>query len=88
MYDELSAESDIGINTFKKTLAEYKLSGMIIPTVRDKIDDFNKNEIRQKIHNSWLRLEIPTLPKMIQAIKDDPSLPDLSHSSFQRLLKT
>jgi len=58
------------------------------PTVVDKVDDFDKNAISQKIHAFWFRREIPTLSKMIQTVKDDQDLPNLSRSSFQRLLKS
>ncbi|KAE9524419.1 hypothetical protein AGLY_015140 [Aphis glycines] len=101
MYDNLltrvSTASGIGIGTVKKTISEYKRTGQILsspmnkkkrPTVVDKVDDFDKNAIRQKIHAFWFRREIPTLSKMIQTVKDDPDLPNLSRSSFQRLLKS
>lgn len=100
-YDNLltrvSTASGIGIGTVKKTISEYKRTGQISsspmnkkkrPTVVDKVDDFDKNAIRQKIHAFWFRREIPTLSKMIQTVKDDPDLPNLSRSSFQRLLKS
>lgn len=91
----LSEASEIGIGTIKKTLCKYKSSGevsspqnkKIRKTICEKLDDFDKNVIRQKIHQLWFRKEIPTLPKMIQAIQDDPDLPNISRSSFQRVLK-
>lgn len=92
---KLSEGSGIGIGTIKKTLREYKNTGKVSSpqnkkvrsTVCEKVDDFDKNAIRQKIHQFWLKKEIPTLPKIIQAVQDDPDLPNLSRSSFQRLLK-
>lgn len=91
----LSKETGIGMRTVKSTVSEYKKSGQVKspckikvrPTVNDKIDDFDKNAIRQKIHAFWLRREIPTLRKILQTIKDDPDLPNLSRSSLQRILK-
>lgn len=56
-------------------------------SVTDKIEDFDKNAIRQKIHNFWLRREIPTLSKMLIAINDDPTLPNLKRTSSQSILK-
>jgi len=101
MYDNLltrvSTASGIEIGTVKKTISEYKRTGQISsspmikkkrPTVVDKVDDFDKNVIRQKIYVFWFRREIPTLSKMIQTVKDDLNLPNLSRSSFQRLLKS
>ncbi|KAE9529194.1 hypothetical protein AGLY_011990 [Aphis glycines] len=91
----LSEGSGIGIGTIKKTLREYKSTGKVSSpknkklrsTICEKLDDFDKNAIRQKIHQFWFRKEIPTLAKIIQAVQDDPGLPNLSRSSFQRLLK-
>ncbi|XP_050058746.1 uncharacterized protein LOC126554247 [Aphis gossypii] len=91
----LSEGSGIGIGTIKKTLREYKSTGKVSSpknkklrsTICEKLDDFDKNAIRQKIHQFWFRKEIPTLAKIIQAVQDDPDLPNLSRSSFQRLLK-
>lgn len=91
----MSTRSGIGIGTIKRTIREYKSTGTLSspvnkknrPTVVDKVDDFDKNAIRQKIHAFWFRREIPTLPKMLQVINDDPDLPSFSRTSLQRLLK-
>jgi len=95
LLDILSEGTNIGIGTIKKTLSEYKSTGMVSspinkkkrPTISEKVDDFDKNEIRRKIHGFWFKREIPTIQKIIQEIKDDSDLPDLSRTSFQRLLK-
>lgn len=58
LLDKLSEGSSIGIRTIKKTIREYNSTGAISspinkkkrPTVLDKVDDFDKNAIRQKIH--------------------------------------
>ena len=58
---KLSSGSGIGTGTIKKTLSEYKCTGAISspinkkkrPTIVDKVDDFDKNAIRQKIHAFW-----------------------------------
>jgi len=78
-----------------QTISEYKNTGeckspnktKIRPTIIDKIDDFNKNAIRQKIHGLWFRNEIPTIKKIVQAINDDPDLPNLPSTSLRRVLK-
>lgn len=99
-YDDLlkkvSTGSSIGVGTIKKTIREYKSTGTISsplnkkkrPTIVDKVNDFDKNTICQKIHVFWFRHEIPTLSKMLRAVNDDPDLPNLTHTSFQRLLKS
>jgi len=100
MYDNLmtrvSAACGIGILTVKNTISEYKRTGKVSspmnkkkrPTVIDKVDDFDKNAIRQKIHAFWFRREIPTLAKMIRSVNDDSDLPNITRTSFQRLLKS
>jgi len=70
----LSTETGIGIRSIKNTISEYKRSGVVKspnkqkvrPNTHDKIDDFNKNAIRQKIHQFWFRREIPTLKKIVK----------------------
>lgn len=65
----ISEESGIGMRTVTTTISEYKKTGevkspnkqQIRPTINDKIDDFDKNAIRHKIHAFWFRREIPTL---------------------------
>ncbi|XP_060878988.1 uncharacterized protein LOC132951224 isoform X2 [Metopolophium dirhodum] len=91
----ISADSGIGMRKVIQTISEYKNTGeckspnktKIRPTIIDKIDDFNKNAIRQKIHGFWLRNEIPTTKKIVQAINDDPDLPNLPSTSLRRVLK-
>lgn len=68
LLDILSTETGIGIGTIKKTIREYKLTGTVSslinkkrrPNVCEKVDDFDKNAIRQKIHGFWFKREIPT----------------------------
>lgn len=56
-------------------------------TILDKVDEFDKNAIRQKIHSFWRKREVPTLNKILIAINEDETLPDLKRSSFHKLLK-
>ncbi|KAL4096463.1 hypothetical protein QTP88_021412 [Uroleucon formosanum] len=76
----ISHDSGIGMHT-----SPHKTK--IRPTVNDKIDDFNKNAIKQKIYGFWFRNEIPTLKKIVQAINDDSLLPNLPCTSLRRVLK-
>lgn len=58
LLNKISTRSGIGIGTIKRTIREYKSTGTLSspvnkknkPTVVDKVDDFDKNAIRQKIH--------------------------------------
>jgi len=91
----VSKTTGIGQRTVQTTLAEYKKEGTVSspnqkrvkPTIIQKVDEFDKNAIRQKIHDFWRKREVPTLTKMLIAINDDETLPDLKRSSFQKLLK-
>ena len=88
LLNKISTRSGIGIGTIKRTIREYKSTGTLSspvnkknrPTVVDKVDDFDKNAIRQKIHAFWFRREIPTLPKMLQVINDS----ELFFSEYSR----
>lgn len=51
-----------------------------------KIDDFDKNAVRRKIHQFWFNCELPTLDKMLSVINEDESLPDFSRTTLYRLL--
>lgn len=59
----------------------------LCPKINDKIDDLGKNAFHQKIHRFWFRREIPTLKKILQNLKDDITLPDITRTSLQRILK-
>lgn len=91
----ISEETGIGQRTVITTLSAYKTKGTVAspnkkkirPTIVEKVDDFDKNAIRLKIHQFWLRREIPTLNKMLTVINEDPSLPTFSNTSFRRILK-
>lgn len=92
---EISKLSGIGQRTIQTTLAEYKNKGTmsspnkkkIRPTVLEKVSDFDKNAIRQKIHSFWFNREVPTIAKMLVAINEDETLPNMKRSSFQKILK-
>lgn len=58
-------------------------------TVIEKIDDLEKDAVRQKVHDFWFRREIPTLDKILISINDDPAdLPHFSRATLHRLLKS
>jgi len=88
------------VSEYKRTKEQnYKKTGTVMsprkspsrkknpPTNNDKIDDFGKIAIRQKIHEFWFRREIPTFHKIQQVIMDDPDLPNISQRFLKRVLK-
>jgi len=95
MIVSVSKTTGIGQRTVQTTLAEYKKEGTVSspnkkrvkPTILEKVDEFDKNAIRQKIHDFWRKREVPTVTKMLIAINEDETLPDLKRSSFQKILK-
>ncbi|XP_060867881.1 uncharacterized protein LOC132943093 [Metopolophium dirhodum] len=88
------------VSEYKRTKEQkYKKTGTVMsprkspsrkknpPTNNDKINEFGKISIRQKIHEFWFRHEIPTFHKIQQVIMDDPDLPNISQRFLKRLLK-
>lgn len=43
-------------------------------TFKVKVDDFERNVIRRKVHDFWFRKEIPTLNKILMAVNENPDL--------------
>ncbi|XP_050066323.1 uncharacterized protein LOC126555442 [Aphis gossypii] len=92
---KISKASGIGQRTIQTTLAEYRNKGTVSspnkkkirPTIIEKVDDFDKNAIRQKIHSFWFNREVPTVAKMLNAINEDEQLRSMKRSSFQKILK-
>jgi len=84
-----------GQRTVSVTLSEYRNKGSVSspnktkirPTVTEKVDDFDQNAIRQKVHEFWHRREIPTLKKILTTVNEDSTLPDFSETTLRRLLK-
>lgn len=95
MLVDISKSSGIGQRTIQTTLSEYKKQGTVSspnkkktrPTILQKIDDFDKNVIRQKIHNFWRNREVPTIEKILTSINEDEKLPNMKRTSFQKVLK-
>lgn len=50
------------------------------PGVVNKIDDFDKNAIRRKVHSFWLIKDLPTIAKLLIAINEDKSLPNIKET--------
>ncbi|XP_022161706.1 uncharacterized protein LOC111027615 [Myzus persicae] len=91
----ISEESGVGQRTVSVTLSEYRNKGSVSspnktkvrPTVTEKVDDFDQDAIRKKVHEFWHRREIPTLKKILTAVNKDTTLPNFSETSLRRLLK-
>jgi hypothetical protein len=96
MIEEISKSCGIGRRTIITTLSEYKNRGTVTSPnkkkcrldVTKKVDDFDKNAIRQKVHSFWLNRNIPTLTKILTAVNEDNSLPNFKRSTFHKMLKS
>jgi hypothetical protein len=91
----VSQISGVGKNTVGSTISEYKNTGLLKSSnkkknrtfIIQKIDGFEKNAIRRKIYDFWLKREIPTLNKILTAVNTDQDLPNLSLTPLYSLMK-
>lgn len=96
----ISMETGLGQNTIQSTIYTFKNTGLapvklpnkkkIRCTIKEKVDDFEKETIRQIVQSFWSNHEVPTLNKILTAVKEDPDLNDvsISRASLYRLLKS
>ncbi|EZA49329.1 hypothetical protein X777_12359 [Ooceraea biroi] len=88
-------ETGIGSTTIRNTLMEYEAAGTVTSpnkkkrrlSFKEKIDECDKNAIRRKVHEFYMKEELPTLQKVLQAVNDDENLPNYKRSTFHLLLK-
>lgn len=98
-YKEMIAEilhiSGIGRNSVISIISEYKKCGTVSSPNKtrnrkclfDKIDELDRNALWQKIHYFWLKSEIPTIDKILQAVNDDPALPNFKRTVLYETIK-
>ncbi|XP_026745933.1 uncharacterized protein LOC113507267 [Trichoplusia ni] len=85
----------IGIASVYNILKEYKseegikspIKSKDRPKFYQKVDDFDKSVIRKKIHSFFLNGQLPTIPKILQAVNDDEDMPNFSETTLRRLIK-
>ncbi|XP_049881877.1 uncharacterized protein LOC126377877 isoform X3 [Pectinophora gossypiella] len=85
----------IGVASVYRIIKEYATFGNVQSpsttkkrlTFLEKLDECDKQAIRKKIHSFYLKSELPTLKKVLQAVNDDEELPNFKRSTFQKLLK-
>lgn len=91
----ISKQLGIGQRTVSNVISEYNSKKTVTspsktrikPSFKDKFDDVQLNTVRRHVHSFWYEKTIPTLDKILQVVKDDDSLPDISRMNLQRLLK-
>lgn len=85
----------IGKTSVYRVLKEYKETNTVRPPALPKkksnliasVDEFDKSCIRKKVHEFYLRGEIPNLNKILEAVNSDEMLPNFSRTSLWRLLR-
>lgn len=78
------------------TVSEYKNNKLLTSPCRKrnrqgicyKVDDFDKNAIRRKIHQFWFNKEMPTISKILMAVNEDDSLPNFKRESLRKIIKS
>lgn len=57
-------------------------------SIREKADDFERNVIRRKVHDFWVKREVPTLDKILKSVNSDEQITNTySRTNLYRLLK-
>lgn len=93
--DRIGELTGIGRKTIVYTISEYRKSGTVTSPNRtrsktslfDKIDDLDRNGLRQKVHAIWLQRELPTIDKILHVVNEDPALPCFKRTTFYRIIK-
>lgn len=87
MIQELSTETGIRLRSIKNIISgAVKSPNKKKVRLHQKIDNFDKNAIRQKIQQFLFRRELPTLKKIVVDLKEDPNFTKLARTSL-RILK-
>lgn len=95
MMNEISRTLGIGYNSVCTTIAEYRNTGTLKSPNKsrskkclfNKIDDLDRNGLRQKVHAFWLKKELPTIDKILKAVNDDPALPNFKRTTLYTTIK-
>jgi len=91
----MSKAIGIGYRTIKDSINEYrKINTVKFPNRKreetslfHKIDDLNRNGLRQKVHAIWLRGELPTIDKVLFDVNEDPTIPNFKHTTLYNIIK-
>lgn len=95
MVSEIAQNVGIGRQSVCKIIAEYRHTGTVSApnktrvrsTLFDKIDRFDRNGIRQKVHSIWLRRKLPTVDTILAEVNDDPGLPNFKRTTLFKTIK-
>lgn len=90
----ISKQLGIGQRTISNAISEYNSRKTVTSPIKtrqkkgykDLFDDFELNLVCRHVHSFWFN-RTPTLDKIMQLINDDDSIPFISRTNLQRLLK-
>lgn len=91
----VSEQTGISISSVRKFIQNHKNG---IPstspenkkprmTIVQKLDEFDREAIRRKVHSFYLNSTLPTIDKILEAVNDDEDLPNFKRSTFQKVMK-
>ncbi|XP_050066712.1 uncharacterized protein LOC126555847 [Aphis gossypii] len=95
MITSIARTTGIGSQTISRTIAEYKRTKTVSSpnkkrtkkSLFDKIDDLDRNALRQKVHAIWLRRQLPTIDKILHEVNEDPALPKFKRTTMYTTIK-
>ncbi|XP_046420726.1 uncharacterized protein LOC124179902 [Neodiprion fabricii] len=90
----LSRRTGFGIFSIKNTLLQYENTGRVTSPNQKKrrmsrnhlVDELDRNTIRKKVHEFYLKKEFPTLKEVLHAVNEDEDLPNFKRTTFWKLL--
>jgi len=85
----------IGQRTVSNIISEYNSKKTVTSpcknrtkaSFKEKFDDMQMNAVRLHVHSFWLNKTIPTLDKILTAVNNDETLPEISRTNLYRMLK-
>jgi len=91
----ISKELGIGQRTAQLTIAEYRNKKTVRSpnktkirvTFKEKMDNFERDAIRRKVHEFWFRKQLPTLDKILIAVNEDPYLHTYKRSTLHSIIR-
>lgn len=95
MKDKTADILGVSKSSVYRVLKEYVETDTVKPaaspkkrlSVIEKVDDFDKSCIRKIVHGFYLKGELPTTKKVLQAVNADETLPNLGLTSLKKILK-
>ncbi|XP_018569785.1 uncharacterized protein LOC108909842 [Anoplophora glabripennis] len=93
--ERVAHKTGICNRSVRNIIKEYKITGTLSApksvqnrrTTFDSICNFDKTAIRGKVYDFFFRNESPSIVKVLQAVNNDPNLPNFKKTTFLKILK-